>query len=210
MYFFKILRRYQSAFAGIWKGASISATGGTMTLKRFTFAGIVAMSFLLPSFTMSATYTLNVSLSTSAVNPSSLQQELLATLTTGQYLGRATPSPFFANTYSLTINGKNPLYQPGAVSVSTTIATMDGLLKRLEATTTDYFLYGYQSGVAYERDTDLQIIGGYGVRCSTSSFFVRQSTVPAWNPGVCMDSLNNAGTAIYQQNLSTPIIVPGF
>lgn len=187
--------------------------GRAQTHHHLSIGSMFLFSVALIGFTRpplhGASYTLNVSLSTSAANPSALQQALLSDLTTGPYLGIAKPSPFFANTYSVTLNGKNPNYL--SPSGSTANLTMDGLLRRLESTTTDYFLYGYLTGMQNERQNDLYIMGGYGLNCSTPTAFVRQSTTTAWNVAQCMDAINTVYRAIYQQYQSTPVVVvPGF
>lgn len=52
--------------------------------------------------------TVNVSFTSQA---QTLQNEFIANATS-QYLGTLVPSPYFAGTYTLTISGKNPAYQP--------------------------------------------------------------------------------------------------
>lgn len=182
--------------------------GGNMRLfKGFIFAGLLMSMWLQGDVTEAATFTVNLSVSSSA--PTGLQTDILSTLTTGQYLGTAKPSAFFANTYTVTIDKRNPAYT--GPTASTTLLTMDSLLTRLERTTTDYFVYGYRSGMSYERVNDLGILGGYGVNCSTPSVFSRYSTINStWNVMTCYDALNNVQNSIYQQNFSSAVIVPGF
>lgn len=85
-------------------------------------------------------YTLNVTISTSTASPDILQKDLMAMLTTGQYLGTSKINPFFSNTYGIVINGKNPNYVPTSNPPP------------------DNFLYGYANGTTYERASDMEIV----------------------------------------------------
>lgn len=187
------------------RGAWITV-GERVTTKGSLFLAMITLFTFLPSIGGSATYTINVSLSTSAINPTALQQDILSNLTTGQYLGTATPSPFFANTYSVSVKGKNPTYT--GPSVSTTLLNLDTIADKLTKISTDTFVYGYVNGMAYERKHDIGLIGDYFVHCDSAPYFNESSAT--WSNSTCFTALGSASNAIYQQNFSTPTVVTGF
>lgn len=108
--------------------------------KLFIYSALSAFCFV-----GRAHAAVNVSFSTAA--PKSIQQEFIAS-TTGFYLSTVTKSPYFADTYSLTIHGKNPNYQPPAVSSPILTATA------FEACAA----YGVGNGMDYERYANTQLI----------------------------------------------------
>lgn len=90
-----------------------------------------------------------VNVTFSSVTSQSLQQEFISG-TTSQYLSTVSQSPFFANTYSLVIRGKNPAYVPPVVSSPIATATaVDALLA-----------YGVGNGMDIERAQVVNLIYG--------------------------------------------------
>jgi hypothetical protein len=87
----------------------------------------------------------NISFDKSALQ--TLQQEFISG-TTAQYLSTLTKSPYFSDTYSLVIKGKNPEYEPPPDPIGTATA-MD-----------ECFAHGFVFGMEDERDDDLNIISG--------------------------------------------------
>lgn len=140
--------------------------------------------------------------------PATLQDDFIANATS-QYVGVLTKSAFQTNTYTLTVSSKNPAYlPPSPVAVSTPLITLDSITSKLINISTDSYVYGYVDGMFRERVTDIEILGDFGVHCSSAGYFVRQSTQTTWNPSVCGDALNSANLSIYQQFGSTVPVVP--
>lgn len=141
-------------------------TMNPLTFTAFLFLGITGLFISVPRVSIAASYTVNVSVSSSAVNPAALQQDVLSALTTGPFLGAATKS-IFANTYDVKLFGKNPSYQ--GPSVSTTLITLDTIASKLVAISmaTNEFLYA--QGMVYERNNDAALLGDFMTQCSTAN-----------------------------------------
>lgn len=187
------------------RGAWITA-GERVTTKGSLFLAMITLFTFLPSIGGSATYTINVSLSTSAINPTALQQDIFGNLTTGYYLGTIVADRYQANTYRATISGKNPSFQ--APSVSTTLLNLDTIADKLTKISTDTFVYGYVAGMAYERKHDIGLVGDYFVHCDSAPYFDASSI--EWSSSTCNTALGRASNSVYQQNFSSPTVVPGF
>lgn len=130
--------------------------------------------------------TVNISFSSSAAT---LQDEFIQN-TTSQYTGTLTKSPYFANTYSFTITGKNSGYQPPAVSSPIATATaVDALLA-----------YGVGNGMDYERYANIQQIWGLQAEevlagtCGGVPVTILTSTQAI--SGACMQAYNLATSTI--------------
>lgn len=149
--------------------------------------------------------TINTYFSSSA--PASLMADFLAS-TTNQYLGSLVPSPYFANTYSLTLSGKNPNYFPPVVPApSTPTVNATQLLQALVDVSTSTYIYGWADGVDNERKRDTGFINNFLVNCSSAPYF--KAPVAGWSISVCTTTLATAYNFIYQQSFSTPIAPPG-
>lgn len=146
-------------------------------IKRIAVCLYVAFCLgllLLPNVSNAATYTANVSLSSSAVSPVSLLADVLSSLTTGQYLGTSVASPFFPNTYSVTLKGRNPNYQPPIVPppiVSTSLITLDTITNKLTSISTYTYIVGYAQGMLYERVHDAGVLGFHMGLCTSATTF---------------------------------------
>lgn len=171
--------------AGSLNGSGMIGSGRGQISSAFMCMGIfIACGFLLSGIA-AASYTLNISLSTSTANPSTFQQDLLTDLTVGRYLGISKASPFFANTYSVTVNGKNPNYQ--GPLVSTTLITLDSITQRLTDISSDTYAYGMANGMDYQKKIMLDGIGTFLQACSSAAYFNTSTT--SWNQGVCTTTL---------------------
>lgn len=131
----------------------------------------------------------NVSFSSSAA---ALQDEFIKGATS-QYVGMLTKSAFFANTYSFVITGKNPGYQPPAVSSPIATATaVDALLA-----------YGVGNGMDYERYANIQQVWGLqaqeglGGTCGGIPVGVLKSTTSIL--GACIQAYNLVTSTISQR-----------
>lgn len=177
-------------------------------LKRFMCLGITGLCFLLASTGMGASYTVNVSLSTSTVNPLALQQSILSDLTTGSYLGKAVASPFFANTYSVTVTGKNPMYT--GPSVSTTLINLDMIANKLVAISTQTLPYLYGSGMLYERSKNAGTFGYFMSLCNDATNYMIFPTTGSetftWSPSTCNQVLGFMDNWIVTQTSGIAVI----
>lgn len=190
--------------------ASIPSPGFVRRLIRFISTLLGAASVLLIASTTSSAGVVNVYTATPA-----LQQDFIA-MTTSQYLGTLTASPYFAGSYSLTLTGKTFTGIPGTCPPP---ATLDQQLAiattTLAALSTDYYLNGWANGMQYERYQNIQTMG-YFAQCSTSAFVAPagQSTstwkVPKIDTTTCSFILGYVSNFVYQQNFSSPTIVPGY
>lgn len=88
-----------------------------------------------------------VNVSFSSYVPNSVQAEFISS-TTGQFLSTVTPNPYFQNTFSLVISGKNPAYQPPIISSPILTATA---VDECQA-------YGFGQGLDTERWYNQQLI----------------------------------------------------
>lgn len=157
--------------------------------------------------------TVNVYFSNTA--PTSLQTDFLSN-STSQFTGTVMPSHYLPNTYDFNITGKqaNPPMTtcPPRSTIDTQLAIATTTLAALA---TDYYLSGWVNGQAYERYSNISWIDSY-VACSTSAFTaplgVSTSTwkVPKIDTTTCSFMLGYIANNIYQQNFSSPTIVPGF
>lgn len=187
----------------------------TCRLRLFMRACLTILCFLAAPTAKAATYTLNVSLATSTVNPSALQQDILSNMTTGQYLGKATASAFFANTYSVTVTGKNLTYT--GPSVSTTLITLDTIANKLTAISTYTHLTGYAQGMMYERVSDASALGYFmGLCANATNYVIIPSTIPlpfTWSKDTCNQVLGFMDNWIVTQTSGIAVIPnppPGF
>jgi hypothetical protein len=137
--------------------------------------------------------------------PTDIANDLIAS-TTSQFLGTLKPSTFFSNTFSFTITGRNPDYKPPQVSSGT--ASVRDLLNTIVTISTSTYPYGWSDGMEYGRWVDLGRVSYYVVNCSTPSVFGASTTT--WNAGVCNDALSRVHQDIYELNLATPTVVPGY
>lgn len=180
---------------------------------NFISAVVISIGLLL-AFNSKATAAVNVFFSNTA--PTSLQGDFIA-MTTNQFLGALSQSPFQLNTYSLTITGKRPnppmttCPPPSSIDTQLAIATAT-----LAALSTDYYLNGWVNGQAYERYKNVSLLSGFAVSCATTSFpappGVATSTwvVPKLDSTTCSFVMGYAANYVYSQNFSSPTIVPGF
>jgi|GEM_PF-3377584 len=119
------------------------------TIRRllFIWAGLF--------FSASAEATVNVYFSTSAAT---LESEFIASAT-AQYKATLVKSPFFANTFALTVLGKNTNYSPPIISSPIANATaVDRCMT-----------YGFVMGMEEERYSNLQLINFYKVDASSTN-----------------------------------------
>lgn len=166
---YKTLKAIQNAFAGNMPERIVTSGTSKLFSTAFTFVGLVSLFLLLSSTSHALTYTVNIFISSSTVNPAALQKDLLSTLTTGQYLGSSVSSPFFPNTYSVTVTGRNPIYQ--GPQVSSPLITLDSITNKLITISTYTHLTGYAQGMLYERDSNASNIGGFMALCGNATNF---------------------------------------
>lgn len=182
----KTQSRWPDACAGNTSGLGVSTSS---SIPRFTGSLCVVMLGLLaflPIPVTAVSYTVNVSMSTSAVSPSTLQQDILNTLTVGQYLGTAVKNPLYTDpTYSVKVKGKNPAYQGPAVSSA--LITLDTISSKLVAISSDNFTNTFGEGMYYERQHDLDMITGILETCANDD-------------NACRDVVGEIYDAISEQN----------
>lgn len=168
------------------------------------FACATVACVALSAGAMGATYAVNVSLPSAA-----LAKDLLANAT-NQYIGTITPSAYFANTWTLTLTGKNPNYNPPPPPVSST-PTVDAtqLLGALVAVSTSTYPYGWADGMEYGRYLDLGRVSYYDINCSSPTVFDPNVSSATWSVVTCNTALGVVHDSIYQLNLATPTVVPG-
>jgi hypothetical protein len=139
----------------------------------------------------------------SSAAPAGIELAFIAATTT-QFNATVIPNPFFPGTYSVTLYGPNPSYNPPLTSAQL-LQQID--LNEQYITTVDSYTYpmGWADGESYQKYMD--------VNAAT------QITGACWNPlawgGVQIDTTtcvtvgNTLSSTIYQENLSTPTVVPG-
>ena len=130
-----------------------------------------------------------------------LQADFIAS-TTNQYDATITPSPYFANTYSISIKGKKD-YTPPVVSSP----ILTGTAFR------ECFVHGFVFGMESERKDDLRIIDSLRsdiLTTDTCGGFVAGSSVTASAAFLdgCWTAYSVANSTITQRDGMTPVIVP--
>jgi hypothetical protein len=126
-----------------------------------------------------------------------IEQQFIASAT-AQYLMDYFKNPLASNTYTLKLYGTNPNFNPLPSPPST-------LQEALSLGSTIY-VYGFASGMNYERSVDTSMITNYLVNCSSPSYF--GATAAAWNGAVCTAALMAAEQAIFSLATSTPPALP--
>lgn len=134
-----------------------------------------------------------------------LAQDILAQTTTGYYLGTFTKSATFANTWTVSVTGKNPNYKP---PLPLTFVSAQDLLNALVRVSTSTYPYGWADGIEYGRGYDLSRISNYIVQCGTPSVF--GATAANWDRTICTTALMCAEQDIYNTKFSSPTVVPGY
>ena len=139
-----------------------------------------------------------------------LERSFLAA-TTAQFNVSLSSNPFFPNTYQLTLYGSNPNYVlPGQVLPSAP-CQLDKDVALMVGISSFTYPYGWAAGMYYERCQDLGILSNYFVNCSTATVFQHvMGSTATWDLGTCEDALYNVNEAIFERNLSTPVVLPGF
>lgn len=158
---------------------------------------------LLVGLTKLSQAAVSISFSTSA--PVTLQNDFIAA-TTSQFISSVTKNWLFAGTDKVVISGKNPNYI--APIISTTILTLDYITTQLKRISSNTYVYGWGSGMEYERASDLNMIQGYQINCSSAPYF--KSSTMTWNTNVCVQVLNTIYKSIYDLSFSTPTLFQGY
>lgn len=146
-----------------------------------------------------------VTVSTSA--PASLEQKFIAD-TTRQYVSTMAPTPYFVGSYSIKLFSVNPLYTlPPPPVVSSTVVTLDTLISEMIDKSTWTYIYGYASGMDYQRHIDMGRISDYMTHCATNTYFNVASS-SSWDQGACTTSLAAVLQDIYNLKFSSPTVIP--
>jgi len=187
-------------------------------MKKIILPFLIAA--LLPGFARSATYTYNIYLSTAITNPATFSNQFLGS-TTSQYTATVSSSPWFANTFDITILGNNPKWNPAppppppppppvtAVSFDTTTFQTD--LQAMIGSSSMTYLGGWRDGESAERIQDINTLSSYQFNCSSVTYFAHtEGSSTTWDLGTCEDAIADPTNDIYTQSFSTPTIVPGF
>lgn len=165
--------------------------------------GICALIGLLCAGPASATVIVYVS----SAAPTGLQADFIQA-TTSQYLATVSTSIWFSNTFTVTLYGKNPYYKPPPPPQTIDV---QALINTFISVSTYTYVYGFADGQAYERKHDIKALGNFNVLCSSpTAFHLFQASTNTWDLGTCEDALSTASNFVYQQNFSTPTVVPGF
>jgi hypothetical protein len=190
----------------VWGRSRLRVPLRSLQVSSWSICAVFALcSFTCLAMLSEAQATVNVYFSTSTP---SLQAEFIANAT-NQYDATLTPSPYFPGTYTITIKGKNPNYNPPSPSTPTVNAAQ--LLNALVQVSSTSYPYGWVDGQRYERYNDLQMLQSYVVQCSSpTSFSLVQATTTTWNAATCGDALWNLYYVIYQQNFAVPPVIPGY
>lgn len=172
---------------------------------RTLFLALVLSLGLFQGQAQCATGSLNVYSSSTA--PTSLLTDFMASATS-QWLGTVTASPFFANTYSFTISGKNPNYLPPAPpAISTPTVNAADLLKALVDVSTSTYIYGWADGRDGANLDTMAQLNSYLLNCSSAPYF--KASTGTWSVSTCTTTLTTAFKFVYDQYTSTPIAPKG-
>lgn len=158
----------------------------------------ILLFLFIPVVAWGANYTVNVYSPTP-----DLQKQFIAD-TTNQYQATVATSPYFANTYTLTLSSRNILSVPSKVLLDT--ATFSGWMDKAVLVSSQSYVNGWANGANYERYQELVMIGNIYNLCFSSSAL----QVPQFSSSTCMLITTGISQAIYNMNFSTPTVVPGF
>lgn len=140
--------------------------------------------------------------------PPGLEAEFIAATTT-QFNATVVANPFFPGTYSITLNGLNPNYNPPLTS--TQLLQQIDLDAQYMADVDSYtYVDGWADGESYNQYQNAGIAQYFEVNCSTPSFFnLVQTSTTTFDRSTCQDAMATVSASIYQELLSTPTVVPG-
>lgn len=159
---------------------------------KMSWLTILSLCFIAPAVQA----TVNVTF-TATAGPFT-QNQFIADTTT-QYSATVTPSPYFANTYSVVVSSRNATQSPVSPGP---LVTLDTLVDKQTRISTWTFVQGMADGMGVERYNDLTILTDWVVKCSSPSYFNFVST-PAWSVAACQAGISKASGDIWQQNFST-------
>lgn len=143
-----------------------------------------------------------------------LQTDFIS-MTTTQYMSSVVASPYFPGSYSITLSSKRPTSPTVCPPQNTVDQQLAIATTTLMGLTSDYYLNGWGNGMEYERYKSINWIK-YFTACSTPTYVaptgVSTSTwkVPKIDTTTCSFVLNYVSDFIYEQQKSSPSIVPGF
>jgi hypothetical protein len=165
---------------------------------------LYTLLILVGIFSLAWPYTVIIS-----TNPT-VEQQFLSALS-AQFSVSISSNPYYANTYLVNLFGPNPNYVlPGQVLPSVP-CQLDKDVALMVGISSFTYPYGWAAGMYYERCQDLAILSNYFVNCSSMTTFQHvMGSTGTWDLGTCDDVLLNADETIFQRNLSTPTLVPGF
>lgn len=142
-----------------------------------------------------------------------LQSELLAHAT-NQYQATVTKSPYFNNTWTLNVSGRNPTPPPpppvqGApkdwqTQLDITTTTLSALLPQFVKVSSDSYFYGWTDGVMYERTDNLNVANQYYVNCSSQTYFDNYPSTGPWNNSVCQWIITSIFKTIMNKSFPPP------
>jgi hypothetical protein len=140
--------------------------------------------------------------------PPSLQNNLIAGLTT-QYNAQVTLSPYFANTYTVTISSANPAGTCGATTVITQPCELDQDISNMIAVSTYTGVYMFGSGMVYQQDQQEDFVGEMNNLCgSATSYTLIQSSTGTFSKATCQDVTGTIEDELFNEQLSTPTVIP--
>lgn len=178
------------------KGKEIAQTlmlsGSALLKKRWLFACVTSSVLFLGLVGWTQAYTV---VTTSSSAQPGLEASFIAA-TTAQFQAVVTSNPLASNTYSVKLISVNPNYNAPEPPPS----NLDQALS-LGATV---YAYGFGAGQGYDQHVQLGIVGSFALNCSTP-----MANVPTYDTATCQAVTGAISNAIYQQSLSTPVVVGG-
>lgn len=140
----------------------------------------------------------------------SLQSELIAHAT-NQYQATVTKSPYFNNSWTLNVSGRNPTPPPvqsapkdWQTQLDITTTTLSALLPELIKVSTDTYFYGWTDGVMYERNDNLYTADQYYIKCSSQTHFNNYPSTGPWNASVCQWIITTIFQSIMNKSFPPP------
>lgn len=128
--------------------------------------------------------------------PESVEVDLLATVTTQFNLG-VNPSSLAANTYDITIFGKNESFNPPPTNAD--------LLNGLISVNKNTYPLGWADGESFQQSVDVKTAENFSALCSNAFFF----DLVTIDSATCMAVTGALSDAIIQEHLAEPTTVPG-
>jgi hypothetical protein len=146
----------------------------------------------------------NVVITTSAPT----EAEFLS-ISSNVFTAQVSSNPFIGNTYSINLLEQNPNYVlPGQV-VPSAPCQLDQDVDTIVAETTWTGVYMFGSGMTYQQNQQIGLIGALGNLCGyATNYNLVETSTTTFNKNTCQDVIGTIENELFNESLSTPTVIP--